>query len=286
MSTDRFDPAEYKAGQRQQWDAAAAGWDKWWDTFEQEAGHISDRLVEMAEIAPGHRILDVATGIGEPALTAARRVGPTGRIVATDQAPQMLDFARKRADALAMRNVEFREMDAEALELPESSFDAILCRWGLMFLPNLSDALSSMRLLLVPGGRLAATVWSVPSKVPMISLAMGVVRQMLQTPAPPEETPGPFSLADSNALEQALRQAGFVHVRSERLTVTWELASVDEYVSRQQDVAAPLRAMLADQTSERQAEVWQAISDAAGRYAVADGTIRMPNEAICVVGRR
>ena len=286
MSAEHFDPAQYKAGQRHQWDSAAAGWDKWWDSFERGAQHLSDRLVELAQIQPGQRVLDVATGIGEPALTAARRVGPTGRVVATDQAPQMLEFGRGRADSLGLRNVDFREMDAEALDLPGASFDAVLCRWGLMFLPNLESALAGMRRLLAPGGRLAAAVWAEPSKVPIISVSMQAARQMLQTPSPPAGTPGPFGLADADALEQTFAKAGLADVASERLTVTWAFASAEEFVELQQDVGAPLRALIADLPRERQEEVWQAIAEAARQYATADGGIRMPNEAILVVGRR
>ncbi len=286
MSTQSFDADRYKAGQRQQWDQVAAGWKKWWPTFEQGAQHLSDRLVELANIQPGQRVLDVATGIGEPAVTAARRVGPTGHVIATDQAPQMLAIAQDRAAELGLQHIEFLEMDAEALDLPESSFDAILCRWGLMFLPNLASALNRMWQLLTPGGRLAAAVWDVPEKVPNISLAMGVARQMLRVPPPPGETPGPFSLADSTALELALTQAGFSDLHSEWLTVTYEFASAGEFVRRSQDIAAPLIAMLADRPTEWQAEVWRAIEEAAHQYAKADGSISMPNETICIVGRR
>ena len=286
MSTQSFDADRYKAGQRQQWSNAAAGWKKWWPTFEQGAQHLSDRLVELANIQPGQRVLDVATGIGEPAVTAARRVGPTGHVTATDQAPQMLAIAQARAAELGLQHIEFLEMDAEALDLPESSFDAILCRWGLMFLPNLALALNRIWQLLTPGGRLAAAVWDVPEKVPNISLAMGVARQMLRAPPPPAETPGPFSLADSTALELALTQAGFSDVHSEWLTLTFAFASAGEYVRRSQEVAAPLIAMLPDRPTERQAEVWRAIEEAANQYAKADGSISMPNETICIVGRR
>ena len=285
MTTGQFDPDQFKADQRQEWDAVAIGWHKWWDTFERGAQHVSDPLVELAEIAPGQRVLDVATGIGEPACTAARMVGAGGRVVATDQAPQMLAIARERADALGLVNMELREMDAEVLDFPENSFDAILCRWGLMFLPNLATALSGMQRLLSPGGRLAAAVWSVPPKVPMISLPMGVLQQMLELSPPPAEAPSPFKLGDVGALEQALSEAGLTDVRSEPVTVTMDWPSSEEYIAFLRDVA-PVSSILAPQPAEKQAQAWQAIQEAAQHYATADGAIRIPNEAICVVGRR
>ncbi|MFQ5848801.1 MAG: class I SAM-dependent methyltransferase [Candidatus Methylomirabilales bacterium] len=283
MSTPSFDPVQYKAAQRQQWDTVAAGWRRWWETIERGAQHVSDRLVELAAIQPGHRVLDVATGIGEPAITAARRVGPAGRVVATDQSPKMLAIARERAAALELHNLDFREMDAEALDFPERSFNAILCRWGLMFLPHPAAALDHVRRLLVPRGRFAATVWDVPPKVPMLSVAMGVVQRILQ---PPPRTPSLFSLADPGVLEHALLGAGFADVQSERVMSIAEFPSVEAYTTMLKDVAAPVMALLADQPAERRAEVFRAIAEAARAYTAADGRVRMSNQAICAVGRR
>lgn len=162
MSTPAFDPLRYKALQRHQWGVSASGWKQHWSLWERAAQHVSVRLLDLAHIDVGHRVLDLATGLGEPALTAARRVGPTGRVVATDLSPQMLALAREKACALGLQNIEFREMDAEAPDLPLSTFQAILCRWGLMFLPQLTTALSQLRQLLVPGGWFAAAVWGPP----------------------------------------------------------------------------------------------------------------------------
>ncbi len=319
MSSQSFDPVQYKKRQRREWDAVAAGWRKWWETIERGAQPVSDRLVELAEIRPGHRVLDVATGIGEPAITAARRVGITGQVVATDHSPQMLAIVRERAAALGLQNLDFREMDAEALDVPENSFDAVLCRWGLMFLPNLAATLDRIRRLLVPNGKFAATVWDVPPRVPMLSVAMDVVQRMLQPPPPPVGAPSLFRLSAPGVLEEAFMQAGFADVRSERVTSIAEFPSVDGYIIMLQDVAAPviepahvtpyqalgalvrLRAagvepvefQLVDALTwsttdfrEKQAEVFTAIAEAAHAHVAVDGVVRMPNEAICVVGRR
>ena len=164
MTTQPYDPAKFKDAQRQEWDAVAAGWRKWWELIESGAQQVSDRLLELADVQSGHQVLDVATGIGEPAVTAAHRVEATGHVVATDQSPQMLAIAQERVAGLGLQNVEFKVMDAESLELPESSFDAVLCRWGLMFLPDLRAALNGMWRSLTPGGRMATCVWDVPPK--------------------------------------------------------------------------------------------------------------------------
>jgi enediyne biosynthesis protein CalE5 len=126
---------------------------------------VSDKLADLAQIQQGKKILDIGTGVGESALTAARRVGPNGRVTAIDISPQMLAIARERARENGLGNIrEFKHADAESFFLPPSSFDAILSRFVLMFLPNLSEALAIMRQALVPSGRIAAAVWSAPQK--------------------------------------------------------------------------------------------------------------------------
>ncbi len=286
MSSQSFDAERYKTGQIRQWDAAAAGWRKWWQSFEQGAQVLSDRLVELAEIKSGHRVLDVATGIGEPAVTAARRVGAEGRVVATDQSPQMLAIARERAAELGLQNIEYRETDAEGLSLPEGTFNAVLCRWGLMLLPNLTGSLRQIWRLLIQGGYLSAAVWDVAAKVPVLSLPMNVARPILKIPPPPPGTPSFFGLADATALEQSFREAGFVGVRSERLTITYDLSSAEEFVQRSCDVNIVINNALAAQPVEKQTEVRQAMANAVQEYATGDGRICIPNETICVVGRR
>ena len=286
LSTPVFHPTRYKAAQREQWNKVAAGWRRWWRLFEQGAQPLSQRLVELANLQPGQKVLDVATGVGEPTLTAVHRVGPSGHVTAIDQSAQMLAIAQERAADQGLSQVEFLEMDAEALELPNGSFDAILSRWGLMFLPHLDEALNKMYHLLLPGGRLATAVWDVPPKVPMLSLAMRVARQHLQLPPPPAGAPNPFNLADVAAFEQRLLKAGFVDVQIERLTLTWEFASAEEFISMTRELAAPITALLASHPAERQAAVWTAIGEAVTQYQGTNGRIVLPSTAICVVASR
>lgn len=286
MSTHTFDPVQYKAAQRADWSDAATGWREWWQTIEVGVGAVAERLVELAEVKPGDRVLDVATGIGEPAVTAARRVGSTGRVVATDIAPGMLEIARGRAAELGLDNVEFREADAEELELPEERFDAVLCRFGLMFFPDLRGALRRIHDALHTDGRFAAAVWGTPERVPLVALGMQTAMRELELPPPAPGTPGPLSLADSDALEADLREAGFAGVHSERMTVKVEFESAGEYSRFMRAISAPINNLLAGQPSERQEEVWSAITRAAEPYASDDGSVSLPGEAICVFGRR
>jgi ubiquinone/menaquinone biosynthesis C-methylase UbiE len=158
--TTSFDPARYKADLRTEWRAAAPGWWAWLEVLEAEdgGGVVSRTLVELARIGPGDAVLDVASGYGEPGLTAARAVAPGGRVVCTDISAEMLAVGRERAAAEGLDNLEFLEGDAEELVLEEASFDAVLSRQGLQFLPDVAGVLARLRAFLKPHGRLAAAV--------------------------------------------------------------------------------------------------------------------------------
>ena len=287
MSAPSFDPVQYKTQQREGWDKVASGWRTWWATFEHGGQAVSDRLVELARIQSGERVLDVATGIGEPAVTAARRVGPRGRVVATDLSNQMLAIARARAAELGLGNVEFRTMDAEAPDLPERTFDAVLCRWALMFFPEPEATLGALRRLMIPGGSLAVAVWDVGPKVPIISLRMNAMISVLGLAQPPPGTPGPFRLADPRHLERMFTRAGFTGVRIERLTAVFDFESVESFTRFQREVGGPRVPTLAERPAEQRAKFWQAVADGVRPYASAgDGSVRLPNELICVAARR
>ena len=286
MTTIPFDAGQYKTSQGQTWAGVAAGWGKWWGTFERGGQVVSDRLVALAEVEPGHRVLDVATGIGEPAVTAARRVGPEGRVLATDLSPEMLAIARERAAELGLANLDFQVMDAEALALPARSFDAVLSRWALMFFPDRIGVITRMLEILRPGGRLAVAVWDKPARVPIINLRTEAVARILEPPAPAPGTPHPFSLADPRLLWLALRAAGFAEVHIEGMTAPFEFESPEEFTRFQQDVAGARVPTLAEQPPEQQAAFWQALTDAARQYADAEGRVRMPNSVLCATARR
>jgi SAM-dependent methyltransferase len=287
MANDRqFDPTAIKAQQREQWSNVAQGWRQRWPTFERGAQPLSDRLLELAHVGPGMHVLDVATGIGEPAMTAARWVGPSGSVVAIDQAPQMLDVARERLLAAGVDNVELNEGDAEAIALPPDAFDAILCRWGLMFFSDRRSTLARLRATIFPDGWLAAAIWGAPQRVPIIALSFAALAGEPGQPPTPPPGPNPFDLSEPAALEQLLRDAGYRDVRSEPLTVTFEFASVDELLGHIGDTSAPVRAILATRDYERQATFWRNLASAVSAYADPDSVIRLPNECLIVAGRR
>ena len=195
MSTQKFDGSGYKTGQKDQWDSVAEAWGKWWPIIERGANSVSTALAGAIGAGPGQRILDVSTGIGEPAVTLARLVGPDGSVVATDQSAGMLAVAGERIKSEGLSNIELVEVDTEALDLPENEFDGAVCRWGLMFLPDLQSGLQAIRRSLKPGAKFAAAVWATPDRVPLLSLPMAVSQQGLdpKPPPPPADSSGAFA---------------------------------------------------------------------------------------------
>jgi enediyne biosynthesis protein CalE5 len=286
VSAQAFDSVQFKQGQLQQWDTVAPAWQQWWATWQRATQNISERLVELAELKSGQRVLDIATGLGEPAFTAARHIGPNGRVIATDFSGGMLEEARVRAEAEGIANVEFHEIDAEVLALPGGIFDAALCRWGLTEFPDVVTALRRIYQQLAPGGRLAAAVWAAPPAVPLIGIPVGILRQRFNVPPPVPGTPSPFGLADTTKLTQVLEQAGFEEVRLENQIATFKFSGFEEYRHFLEDIAPVVRAVLGNQSSEQQTEAWQAISGAIQKFANADGGLQIPNDAICIVGKR
>jgi ubiquinone/menaquinone biosynthesis C-methylase UbiE len=286
MTHPQFDPDQYKANQRREWGDLADGWRKWWELIESSFQPFSDKMIEMASVTGGHRVLDIATGIGEPAVTAAKIVGASGNVIATDQAPPMLQIAQERASELGLQNMEFHEMDAENLELPAESIDVALCRFGLMFLPNLDGALKSVRDVLVSGGRLSAAVWGPPQESPMLSLPMGVIQQFIDLPAPPPNAPGPFNLADQSLLLRTFEQAGFSSVSVEKIAILVTIPSASIYLEMLQDTAGPVAAIINNQPPEKVTEIVSAIEKALEQFAGDNGAIAIPATANCVVGTR
>ena len=282
------DSEQYKEGQRQGWDTVASGWQKWWKITETGADKVSRRLIELTDIKQGSTVLDIATGIGEPSITAANQVGNSGHVLAIDISSQMLSIAKQRAISLGLEQViEFKEGDAETIDLSASTFDAALCRFGLMFLPNLRTGLSNIYRSIVDGGRLAAAVWSSPDKVPFITVALNTVMKETKSPPPPAGTPGPFSLSDENVLTNSLINSGFKDITIERMDVSFDFDSAEVYTSFVYETAAPVQAMLANQPHERREEILKAITESARKYAKNDTrSVRLSNEAICVVGTK
>ena len=269
-------------GQPTHWDIAAHAFlksSKIDEAFEQP---VNERLIELAAIDTGYTVVDVATGIGDPALSVARRVGPTGRVIATDQSSAMLAIAADRARDAGLTNIEFRQLDANVFDFPAGTIDAIVCRWGLMFLSDLTDALRRMRRSLKTGRHLAAATWFEPETVPIISVRRSVMREFDVPPGPNN----PFRLSSPAELKASAVAAGFDEVDVTRSVVAYEYGSVQAYVDAQRAMHESRLTTLRARPIEQQAEFWNALGAAAHPYTGGDGVVRMPSEILLLAARK
>ncbi len=242
---------------------------------------VNNRLIELAEIGAGDTVVDVATGIGDPALSVARRVGPAGRVIATDQSSSMLTIAGMRARDRGLTNIEFRQLDANGFDFADGTIDAIVCRWGLMFLSDLVDAFRRMRRSLKAGRCLAAATWADADKVPIISVRRSVMRAF----DIPQGLLDPFRLSSDSALSAAARSAGFEEVVVTRSIVPYEYASADAFAGAQRTAHESRLTTLLARSDQQQTAFWQAMADAAKPYTTGGGAVSMPSEILLMAAR-
>jgi SAM-dependent methyltransferase len=284
MEGKTLDAVEFRDGQKQQWDSAATGWRKWSELIDRSAGAISERLVELAGVEPGSRVLDVAAGYGEPSLTAAKAAGPEGSVVASDISAEMLAYGRERAKAAGLDNVEFLEADASALDLPHESFDAAVSRWGIIFEPDGEAAAEKVRGFLKPGARMAISSWGTPEEVPFLAIPMQTTMKKLGVPPPPPGTPGPLSRPTHEAIGGLLEGGGFSDVQVEDAEVTFEWDSPEDFTSFVKEIAPPIIAMIEPHPEDVQKEAWDAITEAVRDAIGGDGPVSFSNRVLLASG--
>jgi enediyne biosynthesis protein CalE5 len=278
------DSAVFREAQQENWDSAAVGWMEWSDFNDRADGHVSGRLVELAGVEAGSRVLDVAAGNGEPALTAARKTGPDGSVVATDISAEMLAFGRQRAAAAGMDNVEFVEADAASLDFPPESFDAAVSRWGIIFEPDAEAAAERVRGFLKPGARMAIASWGQPDQVPFLSLPMKTTRERFGIDPPPPGTPGPLSRPTPDAIGGLLKGGGFSDVAVEQVDVVYEFDSPAHFTAYVRAISAPIRAMIEQHAGDAQEDAWDAITQAATDLGGGSGPLSLSNVVLLASG--
>ncbi|TLY17334.1 MAG: methyltransferase domain-containing protein [Nitrospirae bacterium] len=270
----------YKRTEQQAWDSFSRRYTK---IALPEFQPYGDRLVQMASLRRGMWVLDVATGPGEPALTAARRVGLRGLVLGIDFSPAMLRTAASRARQSGIRNVQFRHMDAEHLKLPGMMFERVFCRFGLMLMPNAQKALRETYRVLVPGGRVAVAVWSAQSKVN----TLGIVREVLvrhRAFTPPPGAPDFFRFGKAGAIERALKTAGFRDIQSRRMTIEWVFADANNFWNSMKQGPSLKRSLVGLSPALRRT-IKEEVARRLERFRRGNA-LRIPNEAVLAVGRK
>jgi SAM-dependent methyltransferase len=255
------DPAKiqvFRERLHQEWtgDRTVTAWRKWHAQIAAFTRGATEALLEAAQLRPGQRVLELACGVGDPALSIAAAVAPSGRVTATDLGPGMMSLAEELARKKGLTNIEFREANAEALPFPNESYDVLTCRFGIMFFPDLPRALRECLRVLKPGGRTVFVAWG-KKEQPFATTTAGIILKHLPAPPPPPDPDGPslFMFGERGRLRRALEAAGFAGVQEEERIVAgrWQL-SLEEYWEQFTEVAAPFRPLLDQLTPGKLAE--------------------------------
>jgi ubiquinone/menaquinone biosynthesis C-methylase UbiE len=232
--------------------------------------HVTAAIVDFAAIQSGMRVLDLASGTGEPAISIAERVGPSGHVVATDVNPEVLNVAAYRAERRGLTNITFRATDAHKLPFEDATFDRVTSRFGIMFFSDVVGAMREAHRVLKPSGCIALAAWGRPDQ-PFFDSMAGTVARMLGVPMLPPDSQNPFRFAQQGSLSHVLGEAGFVDVREEHRTLPWSwpgtAAGVYEHF---RDAAVPLRPIFDRIPRERAEEFNRAVLQAVERYRNGD----------------
>ncbi len=271
-----FDADAYRRASLQGWEESAVAWVRRHDLLSAFAAPVSHWMVHQISPQPGQRVLELAAGLGETSMLAAELVAPMGGVVVSDQAEAMLEGARKLAADMSVANVEFQVLNAEWIDLPVASVDAVLCRWGYMLMADPAAALAETRRVLRPGGRVALAVWADVSHNPWALLPAQELVSRGLAPASSDPRPGPFTLGDSARVKALLQEAGFSDVLVEELELTRADPSFDELWDSTLDLSRNFHDAVFERPPEEVQEIRDSLQERFAIYAQPDGSLRIP----------
>jgi ubiquinone/menaquinone biosynthesis C-methylase UbiE len=277
---------DFKQMMREQWDRAAHGWSDQTPAISAWLRSPTQRMFDMAHIERGQRVLDLAAGAGDQTADLALRLGPDGEVVATDLSPVILDRARERAMHDGLSNIRFEVADVEALNMPDESFDAAICRLGMMFLPKPVSGLSNVLRVLKPQGWFCAMVFSDPTHNPCMTTVMRTALEHAGMPPTDPYVPGTmFSLGKEGLLEGMFAEAGFRNIAHECVSAPFHMQSAHAFMGFIQAAASPIRTLLARLDQDGQRRAVQQMEERLEMFSTNDGWAG-PNELLLVAGQR
>src|SRR4051794_18048084 len=261
----------------------AEGWDRerqWTWGFSRPA---SEQMLAALDPKPGQTILELAAGPGETGFACAQAIGPEGRVIQTDFAPEMVESARREAERLGLANVEHRVMDAEHMDLEDDSVDGVLCRWGYMLMADWDAAMAETRRVLRDGGRLSLSVWGDPERNPWASIPGRVLREHTGAPPPDPAQPGIFALADPGKLGQVIQGGGFAEPRFEEVEVSVRFDDFDAAWRFLREMAGAIAVVLKALSEEDRQAVRTSIERELEGFRSADGSVELPGVTLNAV---
>ena len=270
--------------QQATWDKFAAGWKKWDELVLGWLAGVGTELLDGARLQPDSYVLDIASGTGEPALSAAARC-PHGKVMMTDLAANMLLVAKESAVRRDLRNVETRQCDAGALPFADNRFDAVMARFGFMFFPDVAAAAREIARVARPGARVCTAVWGPPEKNLWATIIMGTIAKYVEMPAPPPGSPGLFRCAAAGYMAGVFRDAGLKNVTEKEVGAPVQFDSPDEYFTFMNEIAAPVVAGIAKADEPTRARIKEAVLGLVAQNSVG-GKTRFDGSAIVVCGEK
>lgn len=279
-----MDQTAYRETSRKAWNDLAPTWDERRDEIGEPIAPVRDRLLERLAPRQGETLLDIACGSGEMSELVSPLVGDAGHVICTDFAPNMLAAARRRGEALGLSNVEYRELDAEHMDIDDASVDGAMCRFGYMLMADRDAALRETRRVLRDGGRLAFAVWAEPMRNPWVLVPGSVLIERGHMPPPDPDGPGIFALGERGKLEAVLDGAGLSPTEIDLVDVHHEIADRDTLWDRVSTTMGPLATAIAGLPEDEKAAVRAAIEERAEPFRNGDG-YHMPGAAYVVLAQ-
>ena len=270
--------------QKQSWNKFSAGWKKWDELVMDFLKPMGDEIIRLLNPQKNDVILDVASGTGEPGLTIAAKLSG-GKVIITDLADHMLEIARENAESRGIYNIETVTCDVCDLPFPDNTFDAISCRFGFMFFPDMLLAANEMVRVLKPGGKIATSVWNVPEKNFWVTAIMGTINKNMELPPPPPGSPGMFRCAKDGLISDIFSQAGLKNISQTEIFGKLNCKTSDAYWGMQTEVGAPIVAALSKASDEMKEKI-KIETYAALSQKYPDGNIIIDSSALVIYGEK
>ncbi len=268
------------------WRDSAPFWEKHREIIRQMFAPVTQALVEDGLISSGHAVLDIATGPGEPALTIAALVGPEGKVLGIDPAPEMVEAARRATNHLGFRNTQFDVASADRLPFPTDKFDAVVCRFGVMFFPSPVDAVREMLRVLKPGRKLTLAVWHFAERNPFFNTLSRVIERYVDSPPLAPDAPDAFRFASPGKLRDVLAEAGAMAPAERLLQFAIQAPiSVEDFWTLRCEMSEKLREKVATLSREQLTEVKRQALEALRGYST-DRGMSFPAEVFIVSGTK